>query len=399
AVVESANQCADELLWGPESNSEIPAGKPAAPAAPTVERLQPVAGQAQFRISWTPPAANGDAIRRYDVEVSRGGAVVETIAPSEGPAGTHAIKTFATSTEDYTFRVRASNKAGDGAWSAASSPIRPVIAPGQVANLTKTAEGDGQVTISIGTAAGNGAKTDEITYHYRLSDGRTGTLSASTGTALTGLSNTAGCYTVTVWSVSNVQGISLEGPSTQLSGLCPYGRPNKPGVSASGGVDTVSLSWSFPSANGRPVTKVQISVDGGAWQDKTGNGSVTAGNGRDQTHSIKARAVDSQGQISAEASTSASTWGGPSVQLSRGAVYSGTMRFLVVEMWRFAPNSQVTCTWDVTAGRGPYHMTVTVDGNGHWGPDRFYDASKYAHVYSGYDGEFITCGGVRSWGW
>jgi hypothetical protein len=321
AVVESANQCADELLWGPESNSEIPAGKPAAPAAPTVEALQPVGAQAQFKITWPEPAANGDAVRRYDVEVSRGGAVLETIAPTEGPTGLHAIKTFDVSTEDYTFRVRASNKAGDGLWSDRSAAIRAISPPGQVRNLRKTGEGDHYVTVAFDPAAGNGARPEEIEYRYNVDDFSiigsysTGILPAGGG-RIDVLRNQ--CFTIWVVAISSVGNRSTSSSPTELSDLCAYGPPNKPGVSASAGADTVTLSWTIPAANGRPVSKVQISVDGGAWQDKTGNGSVTAGNGRNQTHSIKARAIDSEGQISAEASASASTWGSMSASITKG---------------------------------------------------------------------------------
>ncbi|MDR1441809.1 MAG: tandem-95 repeat protein [Bifidobacteriaceae bacterium] len=375
--------CDDPSYWGPESASEIPAREPDVAAAPTVERLAPVGSQAQFKVSWVAPANNGDAISKYTVQVLRGGSQVETIEPTEGPTGVYAIKTFNTSTDDYVFKVNATNKAGTSAWSAGSSPVRGGVAPGPVTNLKKTAEGDKNATVSFGAAAGNGAKTSEITYKYRLNTGGTGTLPAGGG-KITGLSNTAGCYTVYVHATATVGGTSgytYDGPESSVGNVCPYGPPNKPGVSASGGATTVALSWTVPAANGRPV-KIQISVDGGGWQDKTAGGSTTVGNGYSQSHSIKARTVDSLNQISGEVSASASSgpppppWAkvtkGDHITVA-GRCTSSYCAKVIFEAGNLSPNTNYTVRYHSTTGMSFWTDTLKTNGDGYiWRDTTYY---------------------------
>ena len=83
---------------------------------------------------------------------------------------------------------------------------------------------------------------------------------------------------------------------------------NTPGASATNLGQSVRLNWTVPAENGRPITVMQIDVDGGGWENvAVSNGSRTVGNGYSQTHSIRVRAQDSAGQWSNVASASART--------------------------------------------------------------------------------------------
>src|SRR3546814_11067228 len=65
--VQAHNRAPEPSSWSGYSASEIPAGPPAAPAAPTTQRLDPVGSQAQMQVSWQPPNPNGDQIGRAHV--------------------------------------------------------------------------------------------------------------------------------------------------------------------------------------------------------------------------------------------------------------------------------------------------------------------------------------------
>jgi hypothetical protein len=308
--------CDEPGHWSAYSATEVPAGVPGAPAAPTVERLEPVGSQAQVNVCWSTPAANGDPISAYNL-TGAGGNAIDLQAPVS--AGCQAVA-VATSTTDYTFTVRAKNKAGWGAFSSPSAPLRAVTPPGQVTNLTCQSDQDGAVPLSFNHAPGNGAATSELSYTWTASNGYSGTLSSNAGAI--SLANTGGPYTITVTAVSTVQGaVQTSAESASVSGCQPSGTPNKPGVAAAAsGSNQVRLSWSASAANGRPVSRIEISVDGGAWENVgAAAGSRTVGSGYSQWHSIKARAVDSLGRTSAVAEAGANSPAAPRAWVTRTA--------------------------------------------------------------------------------
>ena len=132
----------------PWSVTEIPARAPDAPAAPTTARLQPVGAQAQLQVSWNAPADNGDAIAGY--QLRRAAAAAPSSARSRVSAGqTSQAVVVDTSTTDYTFRVRAQNKAGWGAFSATSAPRRAFAPPGAPTNVGRDAGRNSSLTVTL----------------------------------------------------------------------------------------------------------------------------------------------------------------------------------------------------------------------------------------------------------
>ena len=126
----------------------------------TVASISRVAGAtslgatSQMKITWTAPDANGGPISGYTVEALRGGAVVSTASAT---ATTATIGVPADST-DYTFRVKAHNKAtvkfGEAEFSPESNPQRAFAAPGAVAGLTAKATGaNGTVQLAFGNVS------------------------------------------------------------------------------------------------------------------------------------------------------------------------------------------------------------------------------------------------------
>src|SRR5690606_37063865 len=89
-----------------------------------------------------------------------------------GIAGTQRTQavTVATSTADYTYTVRARNKAGWGDQSPASAPQRAFGTPG-APTITRAEEHDGYVTVAYSLADTNGASASEVRYEYSINNG------------------------------------------------------------------------------------------------------------------------------------------------------------------------------------------------------------------------------------
>ena len=109
--------------WSEPSNAVTPqADLPSAPGRPTV-----VPGNQHVRVSWNVPANGGAMITAYQVEVTdASGALVGTL---RNTTDTTLDVTALTNGEQYSFRVRAHNAAGDGPWSAAATAV-PAGRPG-----------------------------------------------------------------------------------------------------------------------------------------------------------------------------------------------------------------------------------------------------------------------------
>ncbi|MDR0285630.1 MAG: tandem-95 repeat protein [Propionibacteriaceae bacterium] len=287
--------CEPAAQWSAPSAGETPAGLPDAPAKPTWTRLNPVGTEGQVQVCWTKPFENGAAITKYTLKSSTGNTY--TVTPGTG-AQTCQTTTLPTSTTDYTFTVAAVNKAGQGAFSAASDGFRSTIPPGAVTGLS-AADGNAACAVTGSAAALNGAKSSEVIYHWQTNGG-SGTWGTNPSGTATGLINSGNAQTITVWASTSVQGYGQDGPKSTVS-CNPYGPPNKPGASASksGNADAweVTLGWTIPATNGRSIT-VQTQIDGGGWETRTSNGSVDVGNGWGQTHSINVKSCDSAGQCS-----------------------------------------------------------------------------------------------------
>ena len=292
--VRANNRAPEPSSWSGWSASEIPAGVPAQPAAPTTTRLDPVGQQAQLQVSWTPPSGNGDAISGYRLEVLRGGAVVNTLQPAAGQTS-QAIN-VPPSTEDYTFRIAASNKAGWGATSAPSAPKRAFVAPGAPTGVS-AAEGNNQVTVTYNAAPGNGANASELRYEFSVNGGAwRGDWDGRTITS--GVGNN-GTYTIKVRAYTQMDGVRYDGAeSAPSNAVSPYGPVGQPGVSASASGTSINYSWSAPAKNGRDIVSMEIRIDGGGWQGVAGSGTTSGNYGHSETHTIEVRATDAAGQQS-----------------------------------------------------------------------------------------------------
>ena len=100
--------------WSPAASGRTEAGKPDAPAAPTL-----TAGVTWLDASWTAPNDNGATITDYDVQYHESGANWQN-ASHVGTAATTRIENLVADTA-YEVRVRATNAVGTSDWSTAAS--------------------------------------------------------------------------------------------------------------------------------------------------------------------------------------------------------------------------------------------------------------------------------------
>ncbi|HEX8345127.1 MAG TPA: peroxidase family protein [Actinoplanes sp.] len=147
--VQAANAAGDGP-FSALSNAVTPSTIPGAPAIGTA-----TAGNAQATVTWTAPASDGGApITGYTVERTNGTTVVLTNVAAT--ARTFTATGLANGTA-YSFRVRAVNATGTGAFSARSNTVTPAAptAPGVPTIGTATA-GDASAVVRWTAPAGDG---------------------------------------------------------------------------------------------------------------------------------------------------------------------------------------------------------------------------------------------------
>ena len=364
--VKAHNRAPDASSYSAWSATEIPARAPEPVAAPSTQRLQPVGNQAQLQVSWAAPANNGAPIAGYELQVMRGGSVVSTI-PGIPATQTSQAVVVDTSTTDYTFRLRASNKAGWGEWGAQSAPRRAFTPPG-APTITGVTPGDRRLNVTYTPGAGNGATASELRYEYSLNGGG---WQAFNGSTITGLTNGT-TYQVRLRAYTSMDGVRYDGaPSASSAGKIPYGPVNTPGAGAKASGQSITYSWSAPAPNGRPIQRVQININGNGWENVSLNGNRTINHGYDFKGTIQVRAYDSEGQVSAVRSASDTTAQRPqaSAQAGKGSrtnsptCTSTQCAYLTVTTQNFpAGDYRISCNatgpygGTPFAGGGTYHL-------------------------------------------
>jgi hypothetical protein len=202
--------------------------------------------------------------------------------------------TVGNSATDYSFRVVAKNRAGSSAASPPSDPKRAFGAPGAVPAVQADPL-DNAVQLTFQPAAGNGATP---TYQYQVNGGGFLALPADK-VVRNGVPNN-GNYTIGVRAVNSLDGATYEGPVTNSNPVAPYGKPFGASVNAVTVTTSVRFDVGSVANNGRSVVGLEYRTsDGQAGTLGAGGGSVSAGNGYDQSVSITVTTVDDLGQRTA----------------------------------------------------------------------------------------------------
>ena len=351
-----------DYLWSDWSSAEIPAGAPSGQGAPTVSMNRAAAGVApRATLSWGKPAnAGGDDNLRYEVSESSSGQVVYS---GQGTQTTVSMNADAT---DKTFTVRSTNKSGKWSdWSPPSNAVRFYQPPSAPTGFSVKPTGvSNQVRFSFNASSGNGARGDEISYRWNAG-GASGTVSSGE-TVTNGAFANGRDVQVTLTPVANVKGETTEGESATAS-VNAYGPPSVPSISASGGYQSVTFTWSADvSSGGRSAT---VTIDN---QQVSASGSTTRDNlGANAQSCATITVTNSEGQ-QASSQACGTSWPPPEVKERKGAVTTGcpehwgSCNIYEVRFQYYKPNSVVECHMESTTGQSG-DSDVPMDANGSWG--------------------------------
>jgi hypothetical protein len=171
------------------------------------------------------------------------------------------------------------------------------------------------------------------------------------------------------------------GPSDRVT---PYGPPREPSVTAKVSGTSIAYSWSG-GGNGRPVSSYHVCFDGSC--SNMAAGSITKSYGYGQTHTITVYAIDSEGQQSATASTSATTTAVPMTVSVREGNPGGNQIYV-----RCQPNN---CHWAwLTITNAPPHTTINYacfDNSGQfWPTSGTGDVDWYGDVVKANGSGYVT---------
>lgn len=232
-------------------------GRPATPVAPRVVEVR----DGTVVLAWDAPGNNGEPITGYEVTGQPGGVVRPC-------PGTTCTIDGLTNDVEYLFTVTARNAVGVSDASPPSQPARPDVRPGAPA-APALEWGDGTVTARWQAPQNSGSAI--VGYDVEISPAPPGgsaavTTSATTHT-FTGLANGT-AYTVRVrasnrapepgdWSASPPPVVPARAPDAPAPTAQRYDQ------SIFGG-GRLEVTWPAPAANGDPVARYEIRVNGGA---------------------------------------------------------------------------------------------------------------------------------------
>ncbi|KRF05034.1 hypothetical protein ASH00_11320 [Arthrobacter sp. Soil782] len=305
--VQARNAAPEPSEWSDYSAAETPAGLPGTPAAPTTTRADSVGTESQLVVDWADVSPNGDAVTKYQVQEFRGGALVRTLPEVQTSEQTIVVPN---AEADYSYAVRAYNKAGWTEYGAQSAPRRAVGSPEapQAPSLVETNTGGAGETVTISfqelaASQRNGARASEVSYVAEFSNGKV-VNGVRNGQNVGGFPNGSNVWAV-VRAVATTDGSSYSSANSARSNtVVPYGKPLAPrassGKSAQGDLE-VHFNWSARRDNGRPVVEVQHRKLNPAtnWVSRgtSGNVSYKVGDYGDQ-ETVEFKACDSTGQCS-----------------------------------------------------------------------------------------------------
>ena len=342
---------------GPDSTPETPAGPPSDQGAPVANKDKAAAGVApRVNLTWSPPGnPNGDTNLTYQVRQRGSGTLLY-----EGTSTSTAV-TMTVGEEDKTFEVQSTNKSKVwSGWSPASNAVRAFQPPGAPTGFTLTATGDGtRARFNFGAAAGNGARSGEISYRWRAN--------GSSGTVTPGETINSGAFTlgtpvtVELTAISTVNGETSEG-GTATATVTAYGPPAPPTVTAKRAANgNVDLSWSSPATSGGlTITGVEVFVNGTSIGSQPATGTVQRGNGPNQTFTITARAINNKGDTSGNSQQNTATTRGEGSY--RTGIGGSSECHAEITKWHLPPMPDCK---DVTVELSDWYPNTTVTCHGY----------------------------------
>ena len=343
------------------------------PGAPT--GLTPTAGNTHVGLAWAAPAdTGGAAITDYVIEYSAdGGSTWAVFADGTSP-GITATVTGLTNDRQYSFRVSATNSAGNGNPSDVVTATPVTTAPGKPTGLSATA-GSTQVELTWTAPSDTGGSpiTDYKVEHSSDAGSTWAVFADGTGTGITatvtGLTN-GQAYSFRV-SATNSEGTGV--PSDAVTETPAATAPGKPtGLTPTAGSMQVELTWTAPSdTGGAPITdyKVEHSSDAGStwavFADGTGTGTTATVTGltNGQEYRFRVSATNSAGTgVPSDAAT------GTPVASAASPPASFDLPSDIVAPVLITDDGRLIYVYDFQNGRVTAFATDgTVDGSGGFG--------------------------------
>ena len=342
------------------SSVAIPATTPGAPTS-----VLGIGGAGQVTVSWSAPVVSGGAtISSYTVTSSGG----QSCSWSSGPLS--CVVTGLGNGVAYTFTVTASNSAGEGTSSTASSSVTPLAAAPVLGSVSA---GNGQITFAWGAVAHGGDTyrvywgTDPTwasAYSYTSSGG-------STSYTATGLTNgTTYYFRVAGWN----NGLNPQVGTTAWSrngSAVPTTTSGAPtGVSGTKGNESLTVAWVAPSANGSVINDYEVYIGTSASGSftlvadamSTIPGATVSGLTNGTTYYIKVAAVNSLG--------------------------AGTMSAVSAAITPSAPCTTACAVGDVGPAGGIVFMTPATAGNS---SGKYFEAAPAGWNGAGIDLNIAWC--------
>ncbi|WP_318783767.1 fibronectin type III domain-containing protein [Plantactinospora soyae] len=342
--VREVDKYADNILGGdppPDPPAPPPPPKPriSKPSAP--KSVTASAGNAQARVSWRAAAPNGSAITRYVVQGA--GRTFEVGANQRSVE-----VTGLTNGETYRFAVHAVNGKGAGP-TRNSNPVVPTSeVPDPPASITAQERPDGTVLVKWPAANGQGYKINKYAV-TAISAGANAPAGESTKTELVipaGELDYGNQYAFTVISINEKGAGSAASPVS--NSVVPFATPGAPvnlkAQTVGGSKGTISMTWSPPADNGRPITKYVVEA-GGKRSEVTDTRATVDGLGNGATVNVRVQAVNEAGP-GAAATDTATTVALPTVTVTGGS----------------SDATSVTVDFTVNAGGGDPACSVTPAG-------------------------------------
>lgn len=393
--VQGRNKAEVDGGWSrlsPASSSEFPAAVPGQVPTPTAQRVDDPLGE-RIRVTWTRPTPNTSATDccSYVIKGTRSdGAAQPDVAVPLTTSATITQEVTAAKGFSYTYRIVATNKAGDSPVSAPSAGVSSFTRPEPVSSLSASAPGtNGELHFQFSPPATNGDPIDTYQVQVSSSDGGGGTGARfvsyqGAGAVISGLTNGRN-YTFTVAACNQGTRVEYCGQPSPPASASPYGPPGAASVSASHiGSYVIRLNWNATgSTNGRPIDYVRVNIGNGGWSNQPVTGSSDRNVGCGGSIDIRAIPV-SAGLEGPERSASASAPAcppPPSVNLYWGSYTqvagcdSTSCRRMQFDVLNFGPNGSypVQCEYRTSSGgswRSDFGYTppnVITDGAGNGG--------------------------------
>ncbi|NJC21822.1 hypothetical protein BJ994_000898 [Arthrobacter pigmenti] len=314
--VQARNAAPEPSEFSDYSAAETPAGLPGTPPAPTTTRAQSLGNESQLVIDWADVNPNGAPVTKYQVQEFQGGNLIRTLPEVQASEQTIVVPN---AEADYSYSVRAYNKAGWTEYGAQSAPRRAVGAPAAPTGVslkeTRTGAEGRHVVINFNEltpAQRNGARASEVSYQATFSDGRQ--MGIRSGQEVGGFKNGT-AVTATVTAVVNSDGANYSSPPAGSNRVNPYGAPGSAKADARDGAKEekkVTVSWNAPNPAAHDVKQIQIKINGGGWENVRNSGNRTVRtNGYNETVRIKVRSLNSRDQAGPVAEAAAKSGEAP----------------------------------------------------------------------------------------